>query len=46
LVVLGLLLLVSVWLLPKLWRGVRRLRDALRGRSPEPPPAGTTRLPR
>ena len=46
LVVLALLLLVSVWLLPKLWRGVRRLRDALRGRSSEPPPAGTTRLPR
>ncbi|MWU66325.1 hypothetical protein, partial [Escherichia coli] len=45
LVVLALLLLVSAWLLPKLWRGVRQLRDALRGRSPGPQSPGTTRLP-
>lgn len=40
LVVLALLLLVAVWLLPKLWRGVRRLRDALARRAPAAAPAG------
>ncbi|QOK90901.1 DUF4126 domain-containing protein [Ralstonia pseudosolanacearum] len=39
LVGLGLVLLVVMWLLPKLWRGMRRLRDAVSQRTPEPPPA-------
>ncbi|XHO05631.1 hypothetical protein ACEQUB_02535 [Ralstonia syzygii] len=43
LVGLGLLLLVVVWLLPKLWRGLRRLRDAVSRRAPEHPPARPTR---
>lgn len=36
LVLLVVFLLVSVWLLPKLWRGVRRLHASLRGRSGRP----------
>ena len=39
LVLLVVFLLIAVWLLPKLWRGVRRLHAALRNRTvrPEPP---------
>lgn len=32
LVGLGLLLLIVAWLLPKLWRGMRRLRDTVNRR--------------
>ncbi len=34
LVGLGLLLLIVAWLLPKLWRGMRRLRDTVSSRTP------------
>jgi uncharacterized membrane protein len=46
LLVLAVLLMVAAWLLPKLWRGVRRLRDVLYGRTPSSPPSATRRLPR
>ena len=46
LLVLAVLLMVAAWLLPKLWRGVRRLRDKLYGRTPGSPPSATRRLPR
>ncbi len=40
LAVLAVLLLVAAWLLPKLWRGLRHLRDALAKRAPAASPAG------
>lgn len=46
LLVLALLLAIAAWLLPKLWRAVQRLRDALRGRPSGSSASGTPRLPR
>ena len=37
LVLLVLFLIVAAWLLPKLWRGVRRLHASLRGKPDNPP---------
>jgi len=31
LILLGVFLILAIWLIPKLWRGVRRLHASLRG---------------